>query len=92
LVDELNSKYFISGEISNTVADAPGIMSKLESIYSSQAISPVEKMDGITFEMGDWRFNVRSSNTEPLLRLNLEADSKELMEQKRDEILSVISP
>ncbi len=91
LVNELNSKYFISGEISNTVADAPGIMMKLESIYGPQAISPVEKMDGITFEMGDWRFNVRSSNTEPLLRLNLEADNQALMEQKRDEVLAIIT-
>jgi len=47
-------------------------------------------MDGLTFEMGDWRFNLRSSNTEPLLRLNLEADSEELMIQKRDEVLSII--
>ena len=91
LVDELNSKYFISGEISNTVADAHGIMDKLESIYGSQVVSPIEKMDGITFEMGNWRFNVRSSNTEPLLRLNLEADSQELMEQKRDEVLAIIT-
>ena len=47
-------------------------------------------MDGVTFEMGDWRFNVRSSNTEPLLRLNLEADSPELMATKRDEVLALI--
>ena len=66
-------------------------MSKIESIYGPQAISPVEKMDGLTFEMGDWRFNLRSSNTEPLLRLNLEADSQELMVQKRDEVLALIT-
>ena len=90
LVDELNSKYFISGEINNKVANVPAVMSKIESIYGPQAISPVEKMDGLTFEMGDWRFNLRSSNTEPLLRLNLEADSEELMIQKRDEVLSII--
>jgi phosphomannomutase len=91
LVDELNSKYFISGEINNKVTDVPAVMSKIESIYGPQAISPVEKMDGLTFEMGDWRFNLRSSNTEPLLRLNLEADSQELMVQKRDEILALIT-
>lgn len=90
LVDQLNSKYFISGEINNKVADVPAVMSKIESIYAPQTISPVEKMDGLTFEMGDWRFNLRSSNTEPLLRLNLEADSEELMIQKRDEVLSII--
>lgn len=90
LVDQLNSKYFISGEINNKVADISAVMSKIESTYAPQAISPVEKMDGLTFEMGDWRFNLRSSNTEPLLRLNLEADSEELMIQKRDEVLSII--
>jgi len=90
MVDELNSKYFISGEISNTVADVPRVMSEIESTYGPMAISPVEKMDGITFEMGEWRFNVRSSNTEPLLRLNLEANTEEMMEQKRDEILNMI--
>jgi phosphomannomutase len=47
-------------------------------------------MDGLTFEMGDWRFNVRPSNTEPLLRLNLEANTEELMIQKRDEVLALI--
>lgn len=91
LVDELSSKYFISGEINNKVADAPKIMTELESIYSPKTVEPIERMDGLTFEMGDWRFNVRSSNTEPLLRLNLEANSKELMEQKRDEVLSIIT-
>jgi phosphomannomutase len=48
-------------------------------------------MDGMTFEMGDWRFNLRSSNTEPLLRLNLEANTEELMAQKRDEVLAIIN-
>jgi phosphomannomutase len=47
-------------------------------------------MDGMTFEMGDWRFNIRSSNTEPLLRLNLEANTEELMQKKRDEVLDII--
>jgi phosphomannomutase len=48
-------------------------------------------IDGVTFEMGDWRFNLRTSNTEPLLRLNLEADSQQLMEEKRDEVLAAIN-
>ena len=91
LVDELNSKYFISGEISNTVADVPRVLAELESTYGPQALSPIERMDGITFEMDGWRFNVRSSNTEPLLRLNLEADNQQLMEQKRDEVLAIIT-
>jgi phosphomannomutase len=91
LVDELTSKYFISGEINNKVADAPKILAEIESIYGHNTVTPIERMDGLTFEMGDWRFNLRSSNTEPLLRLNLEANSKELMEQKRDEIINLIT-
>ena len=50
----------------------------------------VDHMDGITVDYGDWWFNVRPSNTEPLLRLNVEANSKALMEQKRDELLAFI--
>ena len=91
LVDELSSKYFISGEINNKVVDVPKVLTEIESTYGPSTIAPVEKMDGLTFEMGDWRFNLRSSNTEPLLRLNLEANSKELMEQKRDEVLAIIT-
>lgn len=91
IVDELTSKYFLSGEINNKVSDSQKIMTELENIYGTKAIAPVEKMDGLTFEMGDWRFNVRSSNTEPLLRLNLEADNQDLMEQKRDEVLNIIT-
>ncbi len=90
MVNELSSQYFISGEINNKVTNVPKIMAEIESIYGPQAVQPVEKMDGLTFEMGDWRFNLRSSNTEPLLRLNLEGNSSELMEQKRDEILALI--
>lgn len=90
IVDKMSAQYHISGEINSTVTDSVAVMSKLESVYAPQALAPVEKMDGVTFEMGDWRFNVRSSNTEPLLRLNLEADSEELMLQKRDEVLNLI--
>ena len=91
IVSEMMSKYHISGEINNTVVDVPKIMTEIENNYGPKAVAPVEKMDGLTFEMGDWRFNVRSSNTEPLLRLNLEADSQDLMEQKRDEVLAIIT-
>ena len=91
MVDELTSKYFISGEISNKVNDVPTVLANIENTYGPKAIAPVEKMDGMTFEMGDWRFNIRSSNTEPLLRLNLEANNQALMEQKRDEVLKIIT-
>ncbi len=90
IMDEMSSKYFISGELNSTVADVPSILSKIENTYGPNAIAPIERMDGITFEMGEWRFTVRSSNTEPLLRLTLEATSQQLMEQKRDEVLSLI--
>lgn len=90
IIDEMLVKYHLSGEINSTVADAQSVIAKIESIYGPKTVSPVERMDGLTFEMGDWRFNVRSSNTEPLLRLNLEADTEELMAQKRDEVLNLI--
>lgn len=91
MVDELNSRYFISGEINNKVADVPKVLAEIEATYGPNTIAPIERMDGLTFEMGEWRFNIRSSNTEPLLRLNLEATTQELMEQKRDEVLTIIT-
>jgi phosphomannomutase len=90
IIDEMLAKYHISGEINSKVADVSSVLTKLEDIYGSKTVTPIERMDGLTFEMGDWRFNIRSSNTEPLLRLNLEANNQELMEQKRDEVLSII--
>ncbi len=89
LVDQYEEKYFISGEINNKVPDVKAVLTKLEEQYGSQA-AEVIKIDGITCEYGDWRFNVRGSNTEPLIRLNLEAKTKEKMEEKRDMILKVI--
>jgi phosphomannomutase len=87
LVEPLRSKYFISGEINSEVEDAQAIIAKLKERYSDGEISLI---DGLSVEYPDWRFNVRPSNTEPLLRLNVEARSKELMEQKRDELLAQI--
>lgn len=81
-------RYFISGEINLEVADGEGKIAELKSKYSDGEIS---ELDGLSVEYNrDWRFNVRPSNTEPLLRLNVEAKSKELMERKRDELLKVI--
>ena len=90
IIDEMLAKYHISGEINSKVADVTSVLTKIESTYGSKTIAPIERMDGMTFEMGDWRFNIRSSNTEPLLRLNLEANTEDLMIQKRDELLSII--
>ncbi len=87
LVAPLFKKYFISGEINSTVSDVARVLKKLESKYNKGKIS---NFDGLSVEFPDWRFNVRPSNTEPLLRLNLEAKSQKLMAEKRDEIIELI--
>jgi phosphomannomutase len=78
-----------SGEYNSTVNDKEGKLKALEEHYGKEAKS-VDHLDGVTFDFGDWWFNVRPSNTEPFLRLNLEAKTRELMEQKRDEVLEFI--
>ncbi|MEA2471097.1 MAG: phosphomannomutase [Thermoleophilaceae bacterium] len=88
LLAAFRSKYFISGEINSEVADADAKMAELEERYSD---GDVGKLDGISIDYPDWHFNVRASNTEPLLRLNLESlVSPEHMEEKRDEVLGLI--
>ena len=78
-----------SGEINSKVSDVQGKLQALEEHFGKSAQS-VDHMDGVTIDYGDWWFNVRPSNTEPLLRLNVEAKSRELMEQKRDAVLEFI--
>lgn len=80
-------KYFMPGEINTEVKDAAA---KIKEIKEKYADGNQDELDGISVEYADWRFNVRSSNTEPLLRLCLEAKSQELMEEKRDEVLNLI--
>lgn len=80
-------KYFASGEINSEVKDKEAKIAGLKEKYSS---GKVTEIDGIRIDFDDWWFNVRASNTEPLLRLNLEARDKKLMEEKRDEILMLI--
>jgi phosphomannomutase len=80
---------FRSGEINSIVTDVQGKLRDLEQHFGKDAQS-VDHLDGITLDFGDWWFNVRPSNTEPLLRLNVEANSPELMQQKRDEVLTFI--
>jgi phosphomannomutase len=87
LLAPLEAKYFISGEINSTVADAKAKMLELAERYKD---GKVEWLDGVSVSYPDWHFNVRASNTEPLLRLNLEALSRAEMERHRDEILSII--
>jgi phosphomannomutase len=81
-------RYFITGEINTPVDDVPGKLRELEDRFGPDG--EVSHLDGLSVENNDWHFNVRPSNTEPLLRLNLEARTQELMERKRDEVLDVI--
>lgn len=80
--------YFHSGEINMKVADVKTVLDKIAQNYSN---TDVNLLDGVTVTNSDWWFNIRGSNTEPLVRLNLEAKSQEIMEQKRDEVLKIIN-
>jgi phosphomannomutase len=81
-------RYFITGELNTPVADVAAKLRELEERFGREGT--VSHLDGVSVDTADWHFNVRPSNTEPLLRLNLEARSRELMERKRDEVLAVI--
>ncbi|MFA7319423.1 MAG: phosphomannomutase/phosphoglucomutase [Parcubacteria group bacterium] len=80
-------KYFQSGEIDSEVADKDVVLTSLKEKYAD---GQLDTLDGIRIDFPEWWFNVRASNTEPKLRLNLEAKTKELMEEKRDEVLGMI--
>jgi phosphomannomutase len=82
------SQYFLTGELNTPVRDVALKLQELKERYASEG--RVSHLDGISVDADDWHFNVRPSNTEPLLRLNLEATSQGLMEQKRDEVLALI--
>jgi phosphomannomutase len=83
----LRERYHISGEINSKVDDTAAALARIEARYKDARI---EKLDGISVDYDDWHFNVRPSNTEPLLRLNLEAYSRPDMERRRDEVLAII--
>jgi len=87
LLAPLRSTYFISGEINSRVDDVPATLARIEQRFADGAI---EHLDGVSVDYPDWHFNVRASNTEPLLRLNLGATGEALMAEKRDLVLSVI--
>ena len=80
-------RFFLTGEINTPVAD---VEQKLQELRERYADGTVTELDGVSVDYDDWHFNVRPSNTEPLLRLNLEAFSQEQMERKRDEVLELI--
>ncbi len=88
LVEELRGRYFISGEINSEVDDP---QAKMAEIAEDHPDAEITRLDGVSVDYEDWHFNVRPSNTEPLLRLNLESlVSPEDMEAKRDAVLAQI--
>jgi phosphomannomutase len=88
LLAPLEAKYFISGEINTRISADP--QAKMEELAATFSDADIHRLDGISVNYDDWHFNVRPSNTEPLLRLNLEAMSQDLMEEKRDQVLEII--
>ena len=84
----LRERYFLTGELNTPVSDVAVKLQQLKERFGGEG--KVSHLDGISVDAQDWHMNVRPSNTEPLLRLNLEARSPELMESKRDEVLEVI--
>jgi phosphomannomutase len=90
LLAPLREKYFISGEINTRLAHMDHVAAKLDQIAKQYADGSQLRMDGLSVEYPDWHFNVRPSNTEPLLRLNLEATTPDKMAAKRDEVLALI--
>ena len=90
LLQPLASRYFISGEINTKLPSMMLVPEKLDQIAARYSDGHQYKLDGLSVEYPEWHFNVRPSNTEPLLRLNLEATTPELMAEKRDEVVALI--
>jgi phosphomannomutase len=90
LLAPLRSKYFISGEINTKMPDMRVVQEKVDALGSRYSDAKTYTMDGVSVEYPDWHFNVRASNTEPLIRLNLEATTQQEMERRRDEVLAFI--
>jgi phosphomannomutase len=90
LLEPLRAKYFISGEINTKLRSMADVPERLDQIAARYADGQQMTLDGLSVEYPDWHFNVRPSNTEPLLRLNLEATTPERMAEKRDEVLALI--
>jgi phosphomannomutase len=90
LLEPLNQTYFISGEINTKLKSMAEVPAKLDQIAAKFADGHQYKLDGLSVEYDDWHFNVRPSNTEPLLRLNLEATTAAEMEKRRDQVLALI--
>jgi phosphomannomutase len=84
------NRYHSSGEINSEVADAKAAMNLIEKIYGKKDGVEVDHLDGLTIDGDNWWFNLRASNTEPLLRLNVEASTEARMEKVRDDVLNTI--
>ncbi|MEX2613987.1 MAG: phosphomannomutase/phosphoglucomutase [Gaiellaceae bacterium] len=89
LLEPYRERFFLTGEINTPVADVPLKLQELKERYSAEG-GRISHLDGLSVDFDAWHFNVRPSNTEPLLRLNLEALSRDLMEEKREEVLTLI--
>ena len=90
LLAPLRDRYFISGEINTEMPDMRSVQRTLDALAHRYRDGHIYRMDGVSVEFPNWHFNVRPSNTEPLLRLNLEGVSRDVMEEKRDEVLAFI--
>ncbi|MBT8436345.1 MAG: phosphomannomutase [Gammaproteobacteria bacterium] len=90
MVDERIELYPVSGEINAAVANPGAVLDRVEAHYSSLP-HEIDRTDGLSMDFGEWRFNLRASNTEPLLRMNVETRGDHgMMEQRRDELLGLI--
>ncbi len=88
ILTPLHKGHFLTGELNTPVKDVALKLQEIKERYAGEG--KVSHLDGVSVDFDDWHFNVRPSNTEPLLRLNLEATSEDLMERKRDEVLDLI--
>ena len=84
------SRYASSGEVNTEVPDLAAAVERVEAVVGADEGVEVDRLDGLTFTHADWWFNLRASNTEPLLRLNVEADDEPTMVAVRDRVLSMI--
>jgi phosphomannomutase/phosphoglucomutase len=91
MVEQRIAAYPCSGEINFKVADAAAVVARVEARYVSEAAGAVDRTDGLSVAFDDWRFNLRSSNTEPLLRLNVETRGNvALLEEKTEELSRLV--
>jgi phosphomannomutase len=89
IIEDFKRKYFLTGIINFKIEDKEGVMRKVEEIYKAKE-AKISHIDGVSIEFLDWRFILRPSNTEPLLRLILEARSADLRDQKREEVSKLV--